>query len=291
MNAVRMIIPAAPYGLQGLLFSAIAAPAAATGEDGAAALSISFTQAVLVIAALSACIGCIYMVFFFGRRLQTSAYLRDSLVSAMKHEDLRNRLRELDERRQTGWLDPAKPPPPGFEFMAPSIWADLAGSGRVAQAATPAAEEYGLPNETEEQRKQREDRIRRRKEEEERRVAPFQKWAEEERARYLAAREAAEKEAQERANKMVPESIDISLLGGGWSFLLEFSTVIVIIFVLLCLGLMGAIASKDTTTILASIAGYVLGRASSAAAQRGSDKEPTGARLGGAGRDQGHARR
>ncbi len=280
MNTVRMVTIAGFYALNGFFHSAIAAPAAAGGEDGATAVSISPTQAVLIVAALSACIGCIYMVFFFGRRLQTSAYLRDSLVTAMKDEDLRNQLRELDERRQTGWLDPAKPPPPGFEFMASSIWADLAASGRVASAMPATADDFGPRDETEDQRTQREERIKRRKEQEELREAPFRKWAEEERARYLAAREKAEKEAQRRANDMVPQSIDISLLGGGWSFLLEFSTVIVIIFVLLCLGLMGAIASKDITTILASIAGYVLGRASSAAAQRGSEKEHTGGRSG-----------
>jgi hypothetical protein len=214
------------------------------------------------------------MVFFFGRRLQTSAYLRESLVAATKQENLRNQLRELDERRLTGPLDPSKPPPAGFEYMAPSIWTDLAATARNGGWVANAASEYIPDNETEEQRKQREDRVRRREEEESRRLAPFQKWAEEERARYLAAREKAERDAQKRANKMVPESIDISLLGGGWSFLLEFSTVIVIIFVLLCLAVLGAISGKDTTTILASIAGYVLGRATSAAAQKGADKEP-----------------
>jgi hypothetical protein len=280
MNAVRMIALPASYALHGFVHSAIAAPAAAGSEDGAAALSISLTQAVLVIAALSACIGCIYMVFFFGRRLQTSAYLRDSLVAAMKNEQLRNQLRELDERRQTGWLDPAKPPPSGFEFMVPSIWADLAASGRVASSMPATADDFAPFNETDDARKEREARIKNREEEEQRRLAPFRTWADEERARYLGARKWAENEAQKRANEMVPESIDISLLGGGWSFLLEFSTVIVIIFVLLCLGLMGAITGKDITTILASIAGYVLGRASSAAAQKGSDKEPAGGRPG-----------
>jgi Na+/H+-dicarboxylate symporter len=78
--------------------------------------------------------------------------------------------------------------------------------------------------------------------------------------------------------------MDISLLGGGWSFLLEFSTVIVIIFTLLILGIASVIQGKDIVTILASIAGYVLGKATSgsspglasgAGAQRQSDERQT----------------
>jgi hypothetical protein len=42
---------------------------------------------------------------------------------------------------------------------------------------------------------------------------------------------------------------------------------------LLSLGILGSISGKDLSTILASVAGYVLGKASSAM-QRGQDKEP-----------------
>jgi hypothetical protein len=159
MKAVRMIALIGSYAFHGFVRSAIAAPAVTSGDEGTATLSISAAQVVLVVAALSACMGCIYMVFFFGRRLQTSAYLRDSLVAAMKDEDLRNQLRALDERRQTGWLDPAKPPPAGFEFMVSSIWADLAASGRMPRAVS--LPDYAPFDETEDQRKQREERIRR----------------------------------------------------------------------------------------------------------------------------------
>jgi len=71
--------------------------------------------------------------------------------------------------------------------------------------------------------------------------------------------------AKKRAESFVPKSMDISLLGGGWAFLLEFSTVIVIIFTLLILGIAGVVSGKDITTILASVAGYVLGRATAGA--------------------------
>ncbi len=78
----------------------------------------------------------------------------------------------------------------------------------------------------------------------------------------------AEQQAMANAESRVPKTMDIALLGGGWAFLLEFSTVIVILFILLCLGILNAITGRDSITILASIAGYVLGKAS-ANAQRG----------------------
>jgi len=53
----------------------------------------------------------------------------------------------------------------------------------------------------------------------------------------------------------------ISLLGGGFSFLLEFSTVIVIIFAVVILSIIGILKNQEIATILAAIAGYVLGKA------------------------------
>jgi hypothetical protein len=231
-------------------------------------LVISLTQALLLVSTLGACIACIYMVFFFGRRLQTSAYFRESLISAAKQEELRNLLRELDEKRRLGPLDESTPPPEGFEYLARSIWHD----SDVGMAASAPDYSYGPPDETDEQKKQREAEVEKRKKAEEERLVPFRAWAKEERARYSKARQEAEAEAQRRAEKKVPASIDISLLGGGWSFLLEFSTVIVIIFVLLCLGLLGTVSGKDIIAVLAAIAGYVLGKASSVA-QKAPEKE------------------
>ncbi|HEY6250780.1 MAG TPA: hypothetical protein VI685_12535 [Candidatus Angelobacter sp.] len=51
----------------------------------------------------------------------------------------------------------------------------------------------------------------------------------------------------------------------GWAFLLEFSTVIVIIFALLVLGILETLDGREIATILAAIAGYVLGKASGGA--------------------------
>jgi hypothetical protein len=94
-------------------------------------------------------------------------------------------------------------------------------------------------------------------------VAMAKKWEDEERVRYENRRQGCEKLAMERAEKRVPTSFDISLLGGGYAFLLEFSTVMVIIFTLLILGILKIMEGKDISTILAAIAGYVLGKATS----------------------------
>jgi hypothetical protein len=83
---------------------------------------VSWTQVCLVLAALACCMGCLWMVFFFGRKIQTSAYVRDSLVNAAKGEELRNLLRDLEAKKMAGPLDPSKPPPPGFEREARRIW-------------------------------------------------------------------------------------------------------------------------------------------------------------------------
>ena len=57
----------------------------------------SIIQVVLVTAVLATCLACIWMVFFFGRRLQTSAYLRDSLIEGASQQELKALLRELQD--------------------------------------------------------------------------------------------------------------------------------------------------------------------------------------------------
>jgi hypothetical protein len=194
------------------------------------------------------------------------------LVSATKQEELNNLLRELDGKRRLGPLDPANPPPEGFEIEAAAIWPD-SGFGHLASDAVTSA--GPARDESTEQRAERLAEEERLKAAEDRRREPFRTWTQEERARYLTARKKAEDLAQSRAEQKIPQSIDISLLGGGWSFLLEFSTVIVILFVLLCLAVLGSITGKDALTVLASIAGYVLGKASSQAQKPEAERQPS----------------
>jgi hypothetical protein len=223
---------------------------------------------VLTVFVLVTCLVCIYMVFFFGRRLQTAAYLRDSLVEGAKQQELKVLLGEVHSRRIEGPLDPSCPPPDGYGSTR-RLW----DSNRYARPPEPEyATDYYVGAEPEnDAARARHDTLvlerEKREAEREKREAGYRQWEKEEFARYNVLHQAAEADALKRAEKKVPASIDISLLGGGFAFLLEFSTVIVIIFTLLILGILKTLEGKDIATILAAIAGYVLGKATSAAGQ------------------------
>ena len=216
----------------------------------------AFDPTVLTVFVLAACLACIYMVFFFGRRLQTTAYLRDSLIEGATQQELKPLLRELDDKKLEGPLDVNHPPPAGYGSTKRLWRSDEYKASSMATSWSPS-------NETEEQKAER----RELEEEGRRQQASFDQWESEEKVRYEALRQKAEAEALNRAKKKIPSSIDISLLGGGWAFLLEFSTVIVIIFTLLILGILKILEGREIATILAAIAGYVLGKATSGTKQ------------------------
>ena len=67
---------------------------------------------------------------------------------------------------------------------------------------------------------------------------------------------------RDRAEKLLP-TMDVSSFGGGWVFVLEFTTILFIVFAVLSLGLLGVLKSEPIATILAAIAGYVLGKSTS----------------------------
>jgi len=215
------------------------------GETAVISINLSLQQTSLIIAVLIVAVICIYMVFFFGRRLQGSAYIRDSLVATARQQELRSLLREVDERANEGPLDSEDQPPSEFGPVQ-QLW--------TSGIYVPYEERLGRtsPSETPEEKQAREKNLEN-----------CRAWEKRERARKKALTDKAEAEAAKRADARIPRSMDISLLGGGWSFLLEFTTVIVIIFALLVLGIAGIVLGKDITTILASIAGYVLGKATS----------------------------
>jgi hypothetical protein len=69
--------------------------------------------------------------------------------------------------------------------------------------------------------------------------------------------------AKERAASAI-SSVDLSVLRGrGSEFVLEFTTVVVIIFAAFALGVLRILDTQQIGTLLAAIAGYVLGRATS----------------------------
>lgn len=76
---------------------------------------------------------------------------------------------------------------------------------------------------------------------------------------YRQERRTVRDQAREHALTLIP-GIDVSAFGGGWIFVLEFTTIIFIIFATLALGFVGVLGAEQIGTILAAIAGYVLGK-------------------------------
>lgn len=88
------------------------------------------------------------------------------------------------------------------------------------------------------------------------------------RRRYKEDLQAKEKEADEMAN-LAMGSIDLATLRGqGPHFVLQFTAVVVIIFATVALAILGKLESQQAGTILAAIAGYVLGQAASKVSQQ-----------------------
>lgn len=80
--------------------------------------------------------------------------------------------------------------------------------------------------------------------------------------RYHVDRDSAQRRAEELARSAV--DIDLSVLQGkGPEFVLGFTTIVAIVFAVIALGILKAINSEQIGTLLAAIAGYVLGRAAS----------------------------
>src|SRR5262249_20189599 len=135
-------------------------------------------------------------------------------------------LRDLRDRALSGPLDPKEPPPPEFGDVR-QVWdetyypkyRDILGVNPVSEQAL-----------TCEQKKQNLEALKK-----------CEEWERAERSRFEGLRQKLETVARDRAERTVPKGLDISLFGGGWSFLLEFSTVIVIIFALLVLGVIGQV--------------------------------------------------
>lgn len=76
---------------------------------------------------------------------------------------------------------------------------------------------------------------------------------------YRCHRQDVSEKAREHASAMLPR-IDVSTFGGGWIFVLEFTTIIFIVFATLALGFVDVLKGEQIGTILAAIAGYVLGK-------------------------------
>jgi hypothetical protein len=73
----------------------------------------------------------------------------------------------------------------------------------------------------------------------------------------------AEEEAKKESDRALGVLDFSTVMGRGPEFILQFTAVVTIVFVVLALGLTGKLASQQSGTILAAIAGYVLGQSAS----------------------------
>lgn len=201
---------------------------------------------ILVTLSIVALLLCIYCVFIFGRRLQSNAVARSELVDTIKEKEYYRLEDALRSKAAYGGvpLDSKKNPvPEGYnrfkEFWYPAYYKSAAPSFDDSEEGQKGEEEWKANNKL------------------------FTSWEQREKEIFKEMCKDLEGKALKYAEEKVPKTMDVSVLGGGFAFLLEFSTIIVIIFTLLILGILGSLEGKEIATILASIAGYVLGKVSS----------------------------
>jgi len=212
--------------------------------------------ALLSIVALVACVICIVLVIYWGRRLQESAFQRSSLVEALATQEADLLIGELADRVYYEPIDYLENPLKGVaaKFKPRYFW----DNKNYVLSYDPAKDVFKAPpGESDAYIKQ----LRADHESQKEAMIKFKEWAEEEERLFEKEKRKIKEKALKRADKRIPKSMDISLLGGGFSFILEFSTVIVIIFSVVILGIVGILEGREISTILAAIAGYVLGKA------------------------------
>ncbi len=230
--------------------------------------SLTLYELILALFSIAALLACIYAVFYWGRQLRLSAAQRSGLLEALGRQELETLLYDLRKKalNDTG-LDPDDPKPEKFGDIRQLYEANIHPTYQEMYGGKERRTYYRGTDESfrsEETDTEFEERTKTLKE--------CQDWEKRERERFRNLRHEAEAKAKRKAEDQVPESIDISLLGGGFGFILEFSTVIVIIFAVLILGVLHVLTDQSISTILAAIAGYILGKASSA---KKSEETPT----------------
>jgi hypothetical protein len=230
---------------------------------------ISVEMALLAGCALAACMICIVIVFNWSRRLQIQGHLRSTLVSGYARIEEERFLNELDNKAWDGPLNPTQNPFPreaGEYDLFPSIWLmDDQAKNKYLYVPDEFVETTipeGMTKAEVEKLKAIEKKRRQEWVDAKIAVDKFKEWAAKERNIYNSMLDEKYKKAREIAEKQVPKAMDTSILGGGFQFILEFSTVIVIIFSVIVLGVIGIMEGREIATILAAIAGYVLGKAS-----------------------------
>jgi hypothetical protein len=160
------------------------------------------------------------------------------------------------QHRRTGPI-PAEVP------EGPSItWGSGTIGGQPPSTPEEAAERAQRTREELERSRQQRDQIMREYEQLKRQYEDWEARVEDEGlARYRSDQQAARTKAAARADESM--NVDLAVLRGrGAEFVLEFTTIVVLIFAAIALGILGILETQQIGTLLAAIAGYVLGRAS-----------------------------
>ena len=224
------------------------------------------------------------IVFWFGRKIQWQSYVRNNLVEAaikIRAEplitDLANRAwqapldsvtnkfpqeaadigldhtiwqRDVDIRQER--LQPYSEPAPFLKYDAWLSSMNISDSDKAKKDYEKQKCNYQVSYDQQmaEVDKQKKG------------IDKYKEWEQKERNLYDLKKEEALTKAKKEIEAEFPKSMDVSILGTGFSFLLEFSAIIVIIFAVITMGVIGVLTGTEIAPILAAIAGYVLGKGS-----------------------------
>jgi hypothetical protein len=252
-------------------------------------ITVAIPSYVLAGLALGVCLVCLYMVFFFGRKLTWQTHMRNTLVEGSVKLESDRCIRQLEDKAYSNPLAPDTNPFPTEarnEGIPHNLWlsstadktnylylADFYPIKHVDWTYEEHLSRYNLdPNKFTkknweewvdlENKRIDEDNQRRQSDYNDKKIAieKYLEWEAKERKIFEIKKSEIEANERDKIEKQLPKSMDVSILGTGFSFLLEFSTVIVIIFALIILGIIGLFEGREIAAILAAIAGYVLGK-------------------------------
>ncbi len=246
-------------------------------------------ESVYLVASLFVLLGFIFvLMMWYSNRMERTSYLgsiyRESVrdfeynrYSGAYTEKWKGDGYQRDVMKDLKWLkDNPKPPPPpsqqeisdealiwskGSPNLRPGTWlTGLPGMSTTDNLGGPPPPPGEPPKkETEEERQNLQDQFKNY-------IKEVKKWYEvvynESNRRYNEDLDKATKQADERAKKAIDVEWGV-LRGRGAEFVLEFTAIVVIIFAAMSLGILGILNPEQIGTLLAAIAGYVLGKASS----------------------------
>lgn len=190
--------------------------------DPTTSIQFDATAAWLTIAVLSSCVICLALLFLYSGRIRSFGLHRKLLLDSVYNQ----------EKQQQYWRIEK------VQYKKSKIEGDIELLRRKLDQAQDTSTKQDL-----------EDRLEQKQQELEEIDDEIQQTEVE-----------IDKEASQFAKSVIPPDVSISEEYGP-ALYLEFGTVIVIIFAVLSLAVLGVLGGQETSTILAAIAGYVLGKA------------------------------